>query len=344
MDISDETYYITNLNNAVVYLNKYILIVFYVLGNIGNLLSIWIFMKKSWRKNVCVLYFKVSLVISTCYLNSAILGAISNFGFQVYLQNSSVIICKIHYYVSILLSVLAPTILLLASIDRLLISSQNVDTRLYSSKRLAYFSISVGITFWSLFFIHILVKIDIHQISPMEFVCSYISPKWYYDFVTYSLGVINVIVCLLMIILCLFAFKNVQRIRAAPQGKHAEIRSMTKKDFQVLRCLFVQDVIYIFFSMVVIIYYVYAAITTDRQRTALGLAIVNFVDKFVTFLFNITYSTYFFVFVAVSRAFRMELKRLIRKSFTSIHDEENRPNIPHKSEHAEDVVDTIEIP
>ena len=72
-------------------------------------------------------------------------------------------------YVSFLFSTLLPTILILASIDRLLISSQNVDTRLYSSKRLAYFSISISTFFWIVFNFHILIKVNIQELYPSVF-------------------------------------------------------------------------------------------------------------------------------------------------------------------------------
>ncbi|CAF3684379.1 unnamed protein product, partial [Adineta steineri] len=56
------------------------------------------------------------------------LGLVLLNGFNVNLQNSNVIVCKLYFYASFLFAALSPTILILASIDRLLISSQNVDT------------------------------------------------------------------------------------------------------------------------------------------------------------------------------------------------------------------------
>ena len=132
------------LNNFSSILQRYIIPVIYVLANVGNLCSALIFARKSWRKNVCVFYFYVCLLVDTFYINSTILGSIFLFGYNINLLNSSAILCKLFLYISFLFSTLLPTILVLASIDRLLISSQNVDTRLYSSKRLAYFSVSVS--------------------------------------------------------------------------------------------------------------------------------------------------------------------------------------------------------
>ncbi|CAF0782193.1 unnamed protein product [Adineta steineri] len=349
MNVSHDYHQINNLNNGVMVMNKYVLVIFWILGNIGNIFSIFIFTKKSWKKNVCVFYFKVCLILNICYLNSTILGAITNFGFNIYLQNSSVILCKLLYYTSFLLTTLPPSVLILASIDRLLISSQNIDTRLYSSKRLAYFSISTCTIFWIIFNCHVLIKIDIYEIYPSYFICSF--PQSYNDFVTYSLGTINVLFCSLMIILCIFAFKNVQNIQSVHCRKRHEVRSMTKKDFQLLRCLFVQDIIFITFSMLVIIFYIFEAITKDKQWTLLQLTILNFVDRYVTFLFNISYSTNFFVFMIISKAFRHELKHIIYKCF-NIHLQPTRDEEHHRHEHIDRnnvglnvvIVSTIELP
>jgi hypothetical protein len=127
--------------------------VFYVLGNVGNLLSALIFEKKSRRKNVCVFDFNSCLFFNTCYINSITLGSIFISGFNIILQNSNVILCKVYCYTSYLFSTFYSTVLILASIHRLLISSQNVDTHLHNSKHLAYFSISISTFFWIVFFL-----------------------------------------------------------------------------------------------------------------------------------------------------------------------------------------------
>jgi hypothetical protein len=67
-----------------------------------------------------------------------------------------------------------------------IISSQNVDTRLYSSRRLAYFMISISVFFWIVFNFHILVKVNIQQFSPSDFVCYYNLSKSSYSSYTTS--------------------------------------------------------------------------------------------------------------------------------------------------------------
>ncbi|UJR11708.1 hypothetical protein I4U23_015889 [Adineta vaga] len=328
MSSIDISYHINNLNLTIVYIYKYFIPVIYVFGNIGNITSILIFSKKSWRKNVCVLYFKTCLFWNSCWINTAMFFLIFSIGYEINLLNSNIIICKMLMYLTFLAATLSPTIRILASIDRLLISSQNVDTRLYSSRRLAYFSISIGTIFWAIFNSHILIKTNLQEIYPSYFICYYDSDRFYLYFIPYSTAIFNTTFFLLMIVLCALAFKNVRQLRVVPREKRNQIRSMTKKDFQLLRCLFVQDIIYITFSIWIIIFYVYDAVTLDYVRTPLEHAIYSFVNNFVNFLYNIPYVSNFCVFIIISKSFRHELKRtickIIDRDLAPMGEDENR--------------------
>jgi hypothetical protein len=342
---SNDTIYIERLNNAVISIYQYGNLTIYILGNIGNLLSILVFLKRSWRKNVCVFYFLISLLLHSAYLNTVVLGTACMMGFNINAQNSSVVLCKLLNYAAFLLATLIPTILILASIDRLLISSQNVDTRLYSSKRLAYFSISISAFVWIIFNLHVLIKVNIQQLDSTTFVCTYDLSEFYLNFVNYSLSIFNCLFCFLMIILSVLSFKNVRRIRAIPRQRLKQIRSMTKKDFQLLRCLFVQIIVYISVSIIPSSYSVYQLITKHQIRTPLQEAIINFLDKFFMFVFFIFHCSSFFIFVCVSKAFRQDLKRIIWKIFGKnsvvLREEENKPNIAMQNTI---IVESIVIP
>jgi hypothetical protein len=222
-------------------------------------------------------------------------------------------LCKIYIYFSFLSATVSPSVLILASIDRLLISSQNVNTRLYSSKRLAYFSISISIFFWIIFNVHILIKANIQQFGPSNFVCYYDLSKSYIDFIFYSLLIIHICFGVFMIILSILSFKNVHHIQAIPRQQRKQIRSMNKKDFQLLRCLFVQGIVFISFSLLINFFYVYQAATRDQEQTLLEQAIGNFLNNVFTILYDIPYCVNFFIFMIVSKAFRHEMKRTAYK-------------------------------
>ena len=126
-----------------------------------------------------------------------------------------------------------------------------------------------------------------------------------------------------MIILSIISFKNVQYIRMIPRQQQTnQIRSMTKKDFQLLRCLFAKDISYIIFSLPVASYYVYSATTQNQIQTLLQKAIINLFHNLSTCLYNITFC------ISISKAFRQELKRIgykiLGKNFNRLREEEKR--------------------
>ncbi len=347
---SFETYYTHILTNIPIYLNQYLGPVLYFTGNIGNLLSLLIFFKKSWKKNVCVFYFVICLFSNTIFINSSLLGSIFTYGFNINAQNSNVVFCKLFYYIAYLTSLYYPSVLILASFDRLLISSQNVDTRLYSSKRLAYFSISISTFICIIFSLHILIKVNIQEMYPSYFICYYDLSTSYLNFFVYSSLVISAFVPLMLIILSILAFKNVRRIRAIPRQQRHQFRTMNKKDFQLLRCLYIHNIVYIICIILLVVSVGYSVTLNLKTSTVVEQAMSNFLSGLGVFLHYIPYCTSFFIFVCISKAFRQELKRfgykICGKDLRTVREEEN-----HQQELARDnielnnvVVSTIVLP
>jgi len=131
-----------------------------------------------------------------------------------------------------------------------------------------------------------------------------------------------------MIILCLFSFKNIRHIRILPRQQRNQVRTMTKKDFQLLRCLFAHGIAYIIFRMGINIYYGYEAITRDQIRTECQQTIDTLLNNFFSLLFNISYCISFVIYVVISKAFRHEVKRMVYKmvwrDLRPVREEENR--------------------
>ena len=306
MDLSLFTSITTNLY-------RYGGILFLILANLGNILSLLIFFQRSWRKNVCVFYFLISLLIDFIYINSSMLGSILIFGFNIDLTKSNVFLCKIFKYSTFFPSTLSPTILILASIDRLLISSQNIDIRLYSSRRLACFLISISTIFWSIFFLHVLIKFDIQHISPFVSICIFDQRDFYYHFLNYSLVTINLISFIGMILLTVLSYKKVHRFRSVSRQQRQTVRTMRKKDFQLLRCLFAKDVIYIIFTTYICTYFLYKLHPQSRPQTAWQSELDRFIFNLGCFLCYIPSSVNFFIFAIISKAFRQSCKLLFWK-------------------------------
>jgi hypothetical protein len=346
---SSDSYYIAILTNIPLYLHRYVAIFLFVIGNIGNLLSIFIFFKRSWRKNVCVFYFVICLFTNIIFVNSTLLGSIFTLGFNINVQNSNIVLCKFFYYISYLCSTYLPIVLIFASIDRLLLSSQNLDIRLYSSKRLAYFTISTSAFIWSVFSFHILIKVNIQEIYPTMFICDYDLSQFYLNFFIYSTSVISGFIALTLIILSILAFKNVRQFRPVPRQQRNQSRTMNKKDFQLLRCLYIYNIVYIIFSILLTVGLVYRMAIRFQTQTPKEQAVNNFLNSFGAFLHYIPYCASFFIFAGGSKAFRQELKRFaykIRgKDLIIVREEENnQQELARDNIEINAVVSTIALP
>ena len=298
-------------SNITVILYQYIGIPLYILGNLGNIFCLLIFSQKTWRKNVCVFYFLVCLVVDCIYINVNLLGSIFILGFKIDLTSSNRALCKIYSYLSLLLSTLSSTILLMASIDRLFLSSQNVDTRLYSSRRLAYLLISCSSTFWLIYFVHVLIKFDVEQFGIMGSICFFNAMDVYVHFIGYSMLVINILSFLLLILLSALSFKNVRQIRPIPHRERRTIRAMHKKDFQILRCLFAKNIIYILCNAFLCLSFIYKSIPQFRLQTVWQQLLDGFLFDFGTLIHYIPFCFNLYIYISVSQAFRQTFKRSI---------------------------------
>lgn len=307
---SSDTLIIFILEKINIYLYRYIVSILFVLSNIGNILSFIIFLKKSWRKYVCVFYFYVCLAISTCYINSSMLSTIFTKGFDIHVENSNVILCKFFYYISYVFATLSPTTLIWASIDRLFISSQNTNLRFYSSRRLGYLTTSVNTVCWLIFYSHALVKIGIY-----DNVCYYDLDGIYFQFISISTLSIGIITSIILNILVIITFKNVRQIHLIPRQQRQQIRPMHRKDFQLLRCLYALDVAHIFFTGFIGLYYVYDSVTKSSSLSPIHQAIKHFLDGFTLFLCHIFYCIDFPIFISISKTFRQDVKQIMSTIF-----------------------------
>ena len=316
------------LKQIPIILHRSLAIILFIIGNLGNVVSILVFLKKTWRKNVCAFYFIICLICDLIFVNSSILGSIFVSGFQVNIQNSSDVLCKFFFYVSYVFASYLAIVLILASIDRLLISSQNVEMRLYSSRRLAYFSLLTSFIVWSIFSLHLLVKAGIQEIYPTVFACYYDLSTFYLDFFSYTVIVLSTVIPSILIVLSILAFKNVRRIRAVPRQQRKQVRSMNKRDFQLLRCLYIYNIAYILCSVLLGASVIYGRTLRYQIPTSFDQALDSFLSGIGSVLHYIPYCCSIFIFISTSKAFRQELIRgvykLIGKDASGVREEENQ--------------------
>jgi hypothetical protein len=122
-----------------------------VLGNIGNVFIVIIFSRQ--RQNACAIYLISSAVVNTIYLTFISIATI----FTLYYPNSttqSIIFCKIYTFILNFVGQVPKTFILLACIDRFLITSHRASFRAFSTPKRAKHLIFFSCIFWSLFVIY----------------------------------------------------------------------------------------------------------------------------------------------------------------------------------------------
>ncbi|CAF0845127.1 unnamed protein product [Adineta steineri] len=274
-----------------------------LIGNIGGIMSLFVFLQRSIRRNPCGLYFIAYVIINMMYINFTIVLAVLSSLFNINPSIQSSIFCRIQFYISFILAIIPSYLLVMASVDRSFASSSNVHTRSKSNRRFAIFMIGIICIFWILFHLHSFFTIDIQLLYGTQ-VCTYFQgfPAAFVSY--YNLVCIGIIPFLLMIGFGIQISINIRQIRLNPN------RSQNNRRLIVL--LVIQIIIYIILRLPTSLYLVYKEITKSNIKSSNQLIIEQFIQSVV----------YFCQFIQISispllnliiKTFRYELKQALNK-------------------------------
>ncbi|CAF3313920.1 unnamed protein product, partial [Rotaria sp. Silwood2] len=186
-----------------------ILIVF---GTISCLLSYIIFREKNLRKSPCTIYFLSFNLSNFLLIYSSLLPVMLETGYNIKPRSFAFIQCRFRLYAVLLFDCLSSLYLILASIDRMCVTSPNVHIRNRSNSRLAYKSIIIGTLFWMIFTSHALIFREIVPSTANGIVCNF-KPGIYMIFLAYYALIKGILMPFLMILFGLLAIKNIRRLR-----------------------------------------------------------------------------------------------------------------------------------
>jgi hypothetical protein len=281
-------------------------------------MNLSVFTQKNLRKNPCSIYFIAYNVANFIFICSLLLALTLNTGYNIDLSIHNLGLCHLRLYASILFDCLSPFYLILASIDRILITSPNALTRRRSTLRLAYICIVSGTLFWALFHVHALIFGTIRQAGP-NYICYY-QVGVYFSFMGYYSVIKQTVALTLMIICGLWAIKNVQRMRRVGAVTELSLsrtvvetnpRSTSSKDRQLVLILLMDITIYGLFSFLYAIFLMYQIITTNYIKSLQQQAIEAIVTELCLFCLGIPFCTSFYANLIISKTFRKELKKVL---------------------------------
>ena len=307
------------MQSAQTYLYQIACPILIVIGTVGCILNLIVFTQKKLRKNPCSIYFIAYNITNFLYIYSSLLALTLDTGYNIDPSSHNLIICHLRLYFSVLFSVLSPFYLILASIDRILVTSPNALTRRRSTQRLASICIISGTLFWVLFHTHALIMTNIVQFGPNYFVC-YFQPGIYLSFVGYYSIIEEILVMLFMIICGAWPIKNIRNTRRTRVAPSLSVSgntlgggpfSTSSKDRQLVLMLVVDTTMYILFNLALGTFLMYQQITQNDLKLPEQIQIETFARNICLFSVGISVSTSCYTNLTVSKTFRSEAKKAL---------------------------------
>ena len=250
------------------------------------------------------------------YIYSSILFVTLSLGYNIDLSSHNIVVCRLVYYSSLLFDCLSSFYLILASIDRVLVTSPSALTRQRSTRRLAFICLLSGTLFWMVFHSHTFIFIDIQEVAPGYFVC-YFQSGLYADLVGYYSTVLKgVLMIFLLIIFGTWTWRNLQNVHRHTinhvTSTHGNVvreqeNVIVVKNRQFTLILLMEILIYITFNSMLSIIGIYQQIVKNESQTTFNY-FIRIIGAFVSY---IPLFANFFGNVLISKTFRSEVKRVL---------------------------------
>ncbi|CAF3698655.1 unnamed protein product [Rotaria sp. Silwood1] len=299
------------------YLYQFACPILMLFGTIGCILNLIIFTEKALRKNPCSIYFIAYNMANFLYIYSSLLALTLSVGYSIDVSIYNLIVCRLRIYTVSLFNTLSPFYLILASVDRVFITSSNALIRQRSTCRFAYLCIIIGTLFWALFHSHALIASNIKQIAPSSFLC-YFQQGIHLVFVSYYSVIKETLALLLMIIFGLWSINNIRNLRHIRVVSNLSVsltnaerssHSTSSKDRQLIFMLLMDIIICASFSFAFAIFLIYQQITQNYIKSREQIQIENIVRNLCLFCSGTPFCTSFYANLIVSKTFRNEVKK-----------------------------------
>lgn len=300
------------LNNITIQFNRSVAVFIFLFGVIGNILNILILSQKSYRSNSCAWLF---LALSIDNLISLMSGLVTIMigGWAINPTNYNPVVCKLRAFFVFSTRTVATWLMVLATIDRWLLSSIHANRRRRSSLRNAKQWTAVIITLSVLLYAQQLYCYEANLIdTPLKcygktVVCRYLTDL--------SLAIVTVsIPLILMLLFGSLVISNVRqsqrRVRSLPLGNARSTinktmasnsenslgKSRQKTERSLLRMLFCQVILIGVFTLPLCLDKFYSSFSGDNG-SSVELAINAFVYDLAILIFDISNGVTFYIYV-----------------------------------------------
>ena len=318
--MSTESTFVYSLGLAQTYLYQFGGPILTTLGTVSCILSLAVFSKKNLRKNPCSVYLIAYHIASLLLIYTTVLPQTLVNGYNVDPTTYNLAFCRFRWYTALLFDALGPSYLVLASIDRILVTSRHALTRQRSTLRLAYACILSITLFWLLAESHTLAFCQIFVLGPGYNYCFFQQGDYYAFISFYTVVVKGLLLPLLLLIFGLWAIKNVRDLgRIVPtsvtgvagEREVGVSRLNHSKDRQLFRILLVDVCVYLIFSSMLSVVLTYQQIVKNQSQSNDDFWIRRFFLVLSVFSGYIPSCIGFYNTLLVSKTFRHEAKKVL---------------------------------
>jgi hypothetical protein len=277
---------------------RYIMSTYLVMGLIGNICNIIVFLKQSHHRTPCSVYLLALSTFAIIYLPWSVVPLIYTLD-HVDPQVQSLVYCKIRLYGSHVIGQFVRFSVVFACADRFFVTRTSARIRSWSSIQIARKLIIIMCVVWIIAGLHLPVFMDIRG-----GVC------WMFDFYKFFYPIYQTIFVgtLPPILMSVFGFLTIRSLHQ----RHTATTHVRQKDRDLMRMLIAEIIINIFTSIPFSANLLYGTATffvVGKSAVRIEIeAFVNFVSQFLIHLLSVAP---FYLFIISSKSFRHEFSQIM---------------------------------
>jgi hypothetical protein len=305
----------STLTTIQAHLNLYGYSILTILGIIGSVCIVILFSRQ--HQNTCAIYLISSAIVNGLYL--IFFGLIQIFPF--YYGSETIFasaFCKIYPYILNVLGQIARTTVVLACVDRFLITNERATFRAFSTLKRAKWFIFFSIIFWLVFDIHIpIMRTIINGHCVLFGIYSII----------YTFYAIIFVSAIPAIILCIFGYltyRNLKLMRLRVQpiiDNRIHVNNSIRRQDRDLLIIVISEVL---LFIIATILFPLILLEMMISRYVISNKSVQY-SQIETFILNISYlllfvnsAMPFYIYLMSSKSFRRDFKQLIINAYRKL--------------------------
>jgi len=293
-----------------------------ILGNIGNVFTVIIF--SEYRRSTCAIYLIILSIINSVYVTFNYYLKVS----PVYYGDETIFefaICKLFAYLQNIIGQIGNTMIILAAIDRLMITSNRATFRAFSTLKRAKWLIIFSIIFWLLFlsFFPIITTIVNGQCGLFGI--------YGIIYFSYSLAFIGMFPPIILGISGYLTYRNMKqahnRIQPVINNDINANNTLGRRDRELRTMVISEALVYIFTTTPFALNLIQLYITQNLipNKSVQYSQIESFLSFTASFLLFINRASAFYIYLIVSKPFRRNFIKLIIKFYQKLTRQQPQP-------------------